>query len=87
MKKRLMMFYGKECSHCHDMEPLVKKLEKEQKIKIERMEVWHNSKNSSQMIELSHGECIEVPFFFNDNTGKSVCGSTDYKKLKEWALG
>ena len=29
MAGRLVMFFGIECEHCHDMDPLVEKLEKE----------------------------------------------------------
>jgi len=85
MAKRLIMFYGTECPHCHDMDPLVEKLEKEKKVKVEKLEVWHNSKNSKLMGELDNGFCGGVPFFFNEKTGAKICGAVSYDKLKEWA--
>ena len=83
----LIEFYGTECSHCIEMEPLMKKLEKELKIKIERFEVWHNAKNAGMLKEFDKGFCGGVPFFFNKKSGKWICGSTTYEGLKKWAQG
>jgi thiol-disulfide isomerase/thioredoxin len=83
----LMMFTGTECTHCHEMEPLVEKLEKETGVKVERLEVWHNSKNAEMLQKLDKGFCGGIPFFYNKITGKWICGSTSYDKLKTWALG
>ncbi|MBS3083804.1 hypothetical protein J4423_03300 [Candidatus Pacearchaeota archaeon] len=80
-------FYGTECVHCHEMTPLVEKLEKEEKVKVERLEVWHNAANAKKLQEFDKGRCGGVPFFYNDKTGKFICGSTTYDKLKEWAKG
>ncbi len=81
----LMMFYGTECVHCHEMIPLVEKLEKEEKVKVERLETWHNSANARKLKELDNGKCGGVPFFYNEKTKKWICGATSYGELKEWA--
>lgn len=86
-KKRLLSFYGTECVHCHDMDPLNEKLEKELKIKLTKLEVWHNSKNAKILKDLDKGYCGGVPFYFNENTGKWICGAVPYKELKAWAKG
>lgn len=78
------MFYGTECVHCHEMMPDVEKLEKEKKIKIEKLEVWHNSKNLEFMRKCDKN-CGGVPFFYNEKTKKSICGATSYEELKKWA--
>jgi len=83
----LLMFTGTECAHCHEMEPLLKKLEKEEKVKVERLEVWHNAENMKKLKELDNGKCGGVPFFFNMKTKKWICGSDSYDNLKKWALG
>ena len=83
----LVEFYGTECSHCIEMQPLMEKMEKELKVKIERLEVWHNAKNAKLLQETDNGFCGGVPFFFNRKTGKWICGSTSYENLKKWALG
>lgn len=88
--KRLIEFYGTECVHCKDMEPLMEKLNKEHKINITRLEVWHNSENANLLKKYDQDEdgnefCGGVPFFFNEKTGKKICGNTSFKKLKSWA--
>lgn len=80
-------FYGTECVHCHEMEPLIERLEKELKVKVEKLEVWHNAANAKKLQEFDKERCGGVPFFYNDKTGKFICGSTTYDKLKEWAKG
>lgn len=91
MGDRLIEFYGTECTHCKKVEPLIERLEKEEGIKITRLEVWHNSQNLALMEEVDrdeHGKrfCGGVPFFYNEKTGKKICGVAGYEKLKDWAL-
>ena len=83
----LIMFTGTECTHCHEMEPLVERLEKEENVKVARLEVWHNAENMKKLQELDNGQCGGVPFFYNKKTSKWICGAAEYEKLKEWALG
>jgi thiol-disulfide isomerase/thioredoxin len=80
------MFTGAECPHCHEMDPLIERLEQEEKLKIEKLEVWHSSKNKKLQEQYDKGKCNGVPFFFNKKTNKSICGSTSYNNLKKWAL-
>jgi len=44
--KRLIEFYGTECVHCKEMDPIREKVEKDIGVKITRLEVWHNSENA-----------------------------------------
>lgn len=83
----LIEFYGTECVHCREMEPLMERLEKEEGIKITRLEIWHNSKNAELFQKYDNGKCGGIPFFYNTKTGKWICGSASYEKLKEWAKG
>ena len=86
MSSDLLMFYGTECEHCHEMMPLVERLEKEERVKIERVEVWHNSKNAALLEKYDRGFCGGVPFFYNTKTEKWICGSANYDDLKAWAM-
>ena len=86
-ESHLLMFTGTECTHCHEMEPLLKELEKKEKVSVERLEVWHNSDNMKKLKSLDNGKCGGIPFFFNTKTQKWICGSTSYEHLKEWASG
>jgi len=90
MGKRLIEFYGTECVHCKDMEPLIERLNKENGIKITRLEVWHDSNNAKLLKEVDKDEqgnefCGGVPFFYNEKTKKKICGNTSFEKLKAWA--
>ena len=84
---KLLEFYGTECSHCIKMRPLVEKLEKETGVTLEKYEVWHNEENARIMEGYDTGLCGGVPFFFNMDTKKFICGETDYEGLKDWAMG
>lgn len=86
MKARLLMFYGTECPHCHEMDPLVAKLEHGENIKVEKLEVWHNAKNAEILKQYDKDFCGGVPFFYNTKSSKWICGSADYENLKKWAL-
>ena len=84
---KLIVFYGKECPNCHDMFPLVDRLEKELKIKVKKLETWHNSTNEKKRQKADQGVCGGVPFFVNEKTGDMICGAVNYRKLKKWAEG
>lgn len=81
----LLEFYGEECPHCKDMHKLVVKLEKEEGIKVEALEVWHNEENEKRLLELDKDLCGGVPFFYNTKNKKFICGEASLKELKEWA--
>ena len=83
----LLVFYGTECVHCHEMGPLVDRLEDELGISVNHLEVWHHDENAAFLEKLDQGKCGGVPFFFHFKTKKALCGSQSYEKLKAWALG
>lgn len=84
--KDLLFFYGLECPHCIAMEALVDKLEAEG-CHIKKVEIWHNKENEKFFESLDVGDdaCGGVPFFYNENTKKTLCGEVKYKEIKEWA--
>jgi thiol-disulfide isomerase/thioredoxin len=81
----LIEFYGTECPHCERMNELVLKLEKEEGVQVEKLEIWHNKENEMKMRECDKGFCGGVPFFFNTKTSKWICGEATYEELKNWA--
>jgi len=83
----LFMYYGEECVHCHTMMPMLERVAKETGKKVKQLEVWHDSANRKKMEKINTMKCTGVPFFYNDKTGKSICGATSYNKLKAWAEG
>lgn len=82
----LLEFYGTECPHCIKMAPLVEKL-KDEGFDVEQYEVWHNEENAKKNKEYDKGNCGGVPFFFNTDSGKWLCGEENYDALKVWAEG
>lgn len=89
---RIIEFYGTECPHCHEMEPLIERLERETPVKITRLEVWHNEENRHLMqhhaapILRACGGVLGVPAFYNERTRKALCGEQAYEDLRAWAL-
>lgn len=83
----LLEFYGTECPHCVDMHELVVRLEKEEGVNFESIEVWHNKENEQRLIDLDQDRCGGVPFYYNTKTKKFICGEVDYEEFKAWALG
>ncbi len=89
--KKFIMFHGRECPHCHVMMPLVERLEREEGIVLEKIEVWHDQANAELM--QSHkkvlmsccGGRLLVPTFLNTENGDAFCGEVPYEKLKSWA--
>ena len=92
MGERLIMFTGTECMHCKEMYPLVEQIEKELSVKIEHIEVWHNAEDAAFLESIDKNPdgsvfCGGIPLFYNEKTGKKLCGNQKYEKLKAWALG
>lgn len=81
----LLEFYGTECPHCVRMHKLVERLEKEEGVKVEAFEVWHNKENEQKLLEIDKDLCGGVPFFYNTVNKKFICGEASYEELKDWA--
>lgn len=83
----LYEFYGRECPHCITMMKLTDKLMQEfPAIKIERKEVWHDKVNMKLVEELDKENlCGGLPFYYDTETTKSLCGEVEYAELKKWA--
>ena len=83
----LINFYGTECPHCQRMRKLLDKLEKEKNVKVEDVEVWHNEVNMRRLETCDKERCGGVPFFYNTDNDKWLCGEVTYKELIDWAAG
>ena len=83
----LLEFYGTECPHCITMREFVVRMEKEENIKIDSFEVWHNEENAKKLEDLDKDMCGGVPFFYNTQTKKFICGDAPYETLLAWAKG
>jgi len=83
----LVEFYGAECDHCKMVAGFLDRLEEEDGVKVERLEVWHNSANQQRFFSLGQGKCGGVPFLINTTTGAFLCGPKEYEKVHDWAQG
>ncbi|OGC81554.1 MAG: hypothetical protein A2788_01770 [Candidatus Abawacabacteria bacterium RIFCSPHIGHO2_01_FULL_46_8] len=86
-KPYLVVFYGTECPHCIEMEPLLARLKAETGLDYEHLEVWHSAKNDQTRQGLDKSStCGGVPFFYNRKSCQTLCGTVSYERLKQWAL-
>ncbi len=91
--KRLIWFTGRECVHCNRLRPTIERFQAETVFEIIELEVWHNEENARLM--RSHADAISeacggnlgVPSFYNERTGKAICGMVTRERLESWATG
>ena len=83
----LYEFYGDGCPHCEKMKPVVEEVEEEEDVEIEQLEVWHSEENAEKMKGFDNNECRGVPYFYNTESGQSICGEASKEKVAEWANG
>ncbi|MEK6936243.1 MAG: thioredoxin family protein [Nanoarchaeota archaeon] len=88
--KKIIMFHGRDCLHCHVMMPIVDELSKREDIQIEKLEVWNNSKNAEKMrgfkdiIIPACEDGLGTPAFIHVKKNKAICGEVSYEELKKW---
>ena len=83
----LIAFHGPDCDLCDEMEPFMKKVEKELGKRILRFDVA-SSKNYNLLTRLDHeNRCNGLPYFYNRANHRTVCGATTYDNLRKWASG
>lgn len=81
----LLYFYGQECPDCIRMQRRIERLEQELGVQLVHYEVWHNTENDALCMKYDTDGCGGVPFFYNTQTQKSLCGEVTYRELVEWA--
>ena len=92
MKKKIIEFYGGGCPDCTLISPAVDRLEKEEAIEVEKLEVWSNEQNKKKMEglkELYLTECKDnfaVPSFYDPESHRLLCQPLSYAILKAWVF-
>lgn len=77
---------------CMIMDPNVEKLEKEDGVEIEALEVWHNEDNKRKMANLKdlyNKECrgnFVVPSFYDPSSNRLICEPGSYEVLRNWVF-
>jgi hypothetical protein len=77
-------FYGAECEGCAMVAGFIDTIEKDQGVKFRKLEVWHNSRNQSTMMEFSKDRCHTVPMLYNKRTDSVLCGSPTKDDIEKW---
>jgi hypothetical protein len=87
---RLIWFFGRECPHCAQIRPLVEAFKESEGVDIVELEVWHSETNANLLREYGEpiaeacGGDLGVPSFYNEKTGKALCGRVTHESLKKW---
>ena len=91
----IVEFYGKWCGYCRMIEPAVDQLEREEGLKITRLETWGDRRNKALMESLSdlfeefnRGD-YTVPTFYDPSKPRHqqiLVNPSTYEELKAWAL-
>jgi glutaredoxin len=82
----IILFYGRECPHCQEVEKFIEENKIAEKVQFDRLEVFHNSKNQALMVEKAK-ECginnseVGVPFLFDLVEKKCLIGTPDIEKF------
>lgn len=85
--KHLLFFIGTDCPHCEAMKPLVEKLEREMGITLHVQDIWVDKASEKLLDGYRTPDCDGLPYFYNTETGVSLCGEVSYKLLLAWAMG
>lgn len=93
MDGQILEFYGAECPHCKNMEPIVAQVEQGLGFNVTKYEVWHDEDN--RMIFMQYegivtpacGGGMGVPAFVNTKTNKAICGEKTADELNAFITG
>jgi len=84
----LLEFHSIDCDQCEDMEPVLRRVERELHTKIERLEVYLHPVNWDLLQKLDKkARCGGLPYYYNRRTNKYICGATTYSNFKAFAEG
>ncbi|MFA6369329.1 MAG: hypothetical protein WCX20_03050 [Candidatus Shapirobacteria bacterium] len=81
----LVLFYGDTCPHCEDVEEFISQNQIDQKLKINRLEVYNSKENSNTMVKMVNENCkdqlnpqgLPVPFLINTDDKACFIGTPD----------
>jgi len=81
----LVLFYGDTCPHCKDVEEFISKNQIDQKLKINKFEVYNSQENATLMNQMVKDNCpdkldpqgLPVPFLINTSDKACFIGTPD----------
>ena len=89
--KGIILFYGRECPHCKDVEDFIVANNIAAKVNFTESEVWHNKLNAQllgQKVQLCKiaTDTVGVPFLYDGN-GKCYIGEVDVPNFLKTQAG
>ena len=88
--RKILFFYGRGCPDCARCAPWVDRLEAEEDMAFERLEVWNNQANEARKQEYAdlftkaYGRATIVPAFVDTNRRRVLCDPKTLDALKDW---
>jgi len=76
-------FYTQDCEICKEIEPELDIVEKDLGIEFLRIDVEEGEDERTIFDELALDECGGVPFIYNQENKKFICGFATANKIKE----
>lgn len=83
-KEKIIYYYGNTCPHCQEVEEWMKKEKIDEKIRVEKKEVYQNQANAQELTLVAQNcgldpNAIGVPFLYAD--GKCYIGTPTVKRI------
>jgi len=83
INSNIILFYGRECPHCQDLDKFLAENQMTEKVKFDRLEVFHNPKNRAILTEkakkcgIENEQEIGVPFLYNIEDNECFTGTPE----------
>lgn len=79
----ILYFYTKDCEMCKAFESDLKKFEEKHEGELTRINVEENEETKVLFDSLAEGVCPGVPFMYNQENGKHICGVVKFGEIDE----
>ena len=82
----IILFYGRECPHCLDLEKFIEENKIAEKVQFDRLEIFHNSKNRAVLTEKAQicgvdNAKVGVHFLFDAVENKCLMGVSEIENF------
>lgn len=79
----ILYFYTKDCEMCKAFESALKKFENKHEGELTRVDVEENEETKALFGSLAEGVCPGVPFMYNQENGKHICGTVHSSEIDQ----
>ncbi len=82
-KKTLYYFYGKNCPHCAQAEPIVDRLGRQYRLAVKKYEVWYDVNNRNMLVKMGKERGKNVQGVPTVIMGRDVYTGSSAEKLEQ----